>query len=886
MPVLKKALVVAISSTLLHGCLSFELGDDENDSNDSSTAAATKSFSGKVADGYLTGARVCLDLNSNKVCDPDEPVTISQAGGEFSLEGVTQAQLDSSPLLVEIIVGETIDEDKPDTPIEKKYTLTAPAGYEFISPLTTMVQNEIEENDLSPEDAEGAIQAKLGTQLNLQDDYVAGAHDGTENADEFKRLHKVAQVTVVVLQENIELVEEVLGGNEVSFEDLVAIIVKEVVTSLDTITEQVDTAIETEAGGGDAFDPSVLAQSEELDVAEVDTTTIREEIVERETARKAAAANIAQVLESGQGIHFFDADREFDFDSQKEVVEYYYGTVMKDAASALVSISETFYQPLTSLWQSEMNDVPTTEGAGQGEGESHHDGRICLLSNGTVNCIADDEESISIVGDSVIVEMGGVEATRQEITGFSVDLSGKNILTFMEHEYYRVMDPSAAFTAGTTGYQLSFKRPNALYAVFDQNVESVSQCWDGHIQEHANGAWTPTDTLCNNVFIRTGDGQHDTDGLAAINLTDLTTDTAAIDPMDASDIKGVAVGGRDGFEIIAEFVTGGTVNYYLFKHPYHDSAMNDGMTNDTQNQDPHTQQPPIVQEESLLETMAEGPIDEQPTLNESMDQPMLEVVVSAQWKQTTVAGQTIIEYGIPALLAEMGNVHNEERSRFFVAYQGAVRQGGIQPIGEESDKQWVFDDAGRDQIKAAFDYSLSTPLDPCTLGDMDFDEGNLEQRPGASYEQFKEIATTECNAITFAAADLEGKTLLTDFGFLSFHSGGTGTFLGEVGHEDKAVLDFSWVINADGFLVVNAQKTFEQPMISGDVATGEMETQDPSTLAELEHVTVTDFLRLTLAKIDENARQISIKSFDQQALSATELETVNGAIQGKVWGLK
>ena len=908
MPALNKALVVALSSTLLHGCFSLDFGDDDDDPI-TTPPEETTSFSGKVADGYLTGAKVCLDLNSNKICDPGEPSTISTAGGEFSLDDVTAAQLASAPLLVEIIVGETVDEDKPNTPIEKKYTLTAPAGYEFISPLTTMVQSEIEENNVSPEEAAGTVQAKLGTTLDLEADYVEGAADGTDNAEEFERLHKVAQVTVIVLQENIELVEEVLGDAEVSFEDLVAIIVQEVVASLDTIAEQVNTAIETEEGGGDAFDPTVLADSEELDVVDVDTTTIEEEIEERETERETAAANIAQVLESGEGIHFFESDHSYDSSIQQDVIEFSYGTVMKDAASSLVTISKTIFNPLTSLW--ELSEEPANEAGGEGEDtaageqEGDHDGRICLLSNGSVSCISDDDETISISGDAVIVEIGGVEATRQEITGISVDLTGKNILTFMDDDFFRAMDPMASFAAGATGYKLSFKRPNAMYAIFDQNVTSVDQCWDGNIQVNENGAWNPTDTLCNNVFLRTGDGEHDTDGLPAIALADLTTPTAAVEPMDVSDIKGVSVGGHNGVEIIAEFVAGGTLNYYLFKHEYHegDGTSGDGSTGT--GEAPNTEQPPMEEmppvEENKLQALEEGPDGEQPPMEDPNmgdptdgtaggQQPMLEVMVSAQWVQTTVAGQTIIEYGIPPLLAEIGDVRDNERLRFFVAYEGAVRQGGIQPVGEEGDNEWVFNDAGRDQIKAAFDFSLATPLEPCMAGDVDMDEDNLAERPGASYQQFKEVADTDCEATAFVAGDVSDNTLVTDFGFLTFLPEGNGTFLGEVGNDDKAVLDFTWVINADGFIVVNAQTSFEVPVIpdgvEGDLEDINFEELDPSVLANLEFETVTAFLRLTLAKVEVNARQISIKSFNQEATSAADLETANGAIFGEVWGIK
>jgi hypothetical protein len=41
---------------------------------------------GVVLDGYLVGAKVCLDLNTNWVCDSGEPSAISSAGGQFTLD--------------------------------------------------------------------------------------------------------------------------------------------------------------------------------------------------------------------------------------------------------------------------------------------------------------------------------------------------------------------------------------------------------------------------------------------------------------------------------------------------------------------------------------------------------------------------------------------------------------------------------------------------------------------------------------------------------------------------------------------------------------------------------------------------------------------------------
>ncbi|WP_157673108.1 hypothetical protein [Curvibacter sp. AEP1-3] len=45
----------------------------------------TSQLSGVVLDGYLVGAKVCLDLNANWVCDSGEPSAITGAGGRYTL---------------------------------------------------------------------------------------------------------------------------------------------------------------------------------------------------------------------------------------------------------------------------------------------------------------------------------------------------------------------------------------------------------------------------------------------------------------------------------------------------------------------------------------------------------------------------------------------------------------------------------------------------------------------------------------------------------------------------------------------------------------------------------------------------------------------------------
>ena len=70
------ALLAAILAAT--GCSS---NSDSRDDDSGSSTTGTE-FSGKVADGYLAGARVCLDLNNNNACDDGEAgVCLDAAAG-------------------------------------------------------------------------------------------------------------------------------------------------------------------------------------------------------------------------------------------------------------------------------------------------------------------------------------------------------------------------------------------------------------------------------------------------------------------------------------------------------------------------------------------------------------------------------------------------------------------------------------------------------------------------------------------------------------------------------------------------------------------------------------------------------------------------------------
>ena len=746
------------------GCSSSSGNSDDSDNSDDS---GNVSLEGKAADGYLAGARVCLDLNNNASCDDGEPTTTTSAGGGYTLEGVTQEQIANSPIVVEIIVGETIDEDNPGETIDKTYTLTAPAGSAFVSPLTTMVQNEIKENGLSPDEAKASIQARLGTDLDPTEDYVAGSDDGT-SGEEFQRLHKVAQVTRAVMQKNIELVNTVVDETGVSQEDLTALIVEQVLEALDDIQQAIETA-------GDGFDADGLAGSDDLQSTRLNPSKVEEQLEERRDRRAATAANLAALLTDGDGLNFFEAFEE------EGALMFGYGNVQADG-EGVISITQYGYDTQGDSWIA-MSD----------EGNQQQD---CLLGNGEWRCFAQDNESVSTDGNNVRILRGGLSFAEEIISGEQINLENKRIGAYLEHEYQAVIDPAATFDDTALGYLLTFTRSQDTYELYKDDVESVGDCWDGEVIE--GNTWSPTDTWCNNVFVHTGDGNHETDGDAATSLSQLVSSAAASNPQYRADLGGIDLYGDDNQHVV-ELVSGGTANLYRIER----SSMGES--------------------ENLI---AAG---------------------STNWRLSTVETKEVLIIDLPADIA-LRSDYDRGAKPLLAVVDGYVRAGEMMPAGGRSDKQWVFNGSAREQIKTAFDYTLLDELTACDIADNE----------DSSFADF-DTAATDCSAVSFTSGDVAGKSFFFGDGAFSFTQDGNGLYQGEINDGDFVSLGFTWTINDVGYLILNTQHTDDG---------------------------VTQYLRMNLAKVELNARQISVVSFGQDTEDSNALDSATGEVNGEVWDVR
>lgn len=132
---------------------------------------STTTLSGTVADGYLVGAKVCVDKNYNDVCDANEPTTITDSSGHYSFT-LTEMAPAELPLIVEANAS-TIDLDT-NQPISQEWHFKAMPGSTFISPLSTLVVNEMELNaTLTVTQAMNNLQTELGLDVNASVDYIA-----------------------------------------------------------------------------------------------------------------------------------------------------------------------------------------------------------------------------------------------------------------------------------------------------------------------------------------------------------------------------------------------------------------------------------------------------------------------------------------------------------------------------------------------------------------------------------------------------------------------------------------------------------------------------------------------------------------------------------------
>lgn len=202
---MKKYIIVVsiVSLALINGC------------GGGSSSSPSVNVSGKVADGYLRGAEVFLDMNNNYQWDAGEPKTTSGVGGVYSMM-VPASDVAKYPVMVRVVAGTTIDEDNLNTMIANGYVMSAPAGVAgFVSPMSTLIREKMVANPgMNLNDAMTQLrnQMNLSSDIDMMGDYVAGSLSGT-NLGQYQAMHANAKKMADLMAGQAALVMNGSGVN-------------------------------------------------------------------------------------------------------------------------------------------------------------------------------------------------------------------------------------------------------------------------------------------------------------------------------------------------------------------------------------------------------------------------------------------------------------------------------------------------------------------------------------------------------------------------------------------------------------------------------------------------------------------------------------------------
>ncbi|MFT4100864.1 MAG: hypothetical protein QM674_07470 [Burkholderiaceae bacterium] len=169
-----------------------------------------------VIDGPIKNAVVCLDVNLNGGCDADEPSGGTGDDGKVALQ-VPDADVGKYPI-VAVVGTDAVDRDHG--PVTQPFTMRAPASRTaVVSPLTTLVQAQIDAAGVGVDEAASLVQSQLGLSQSVFSDFTATNDAASTQAGNTARL-----LVVVTQQHNAALQAAVgttdSGGSTITQADL------------------------------------------------------------------------------------------------------------------------------------------------------------------------------------------------------------------------------------------------------------------------------------------------------------------------------------------------------------------------------------------------------------------------------------------------------------------------------------------------------------------------------------------------------------------------------------------------------------------------------------------------------------------------------------------
>lgn len=163
---------------------------------------STVAVSGVVADGPLSGATVCYDLDDNGACDSGEPSSITDTDGKYKFDVDTAVA--GKHAVIASVPATAVDKDT-GKPVGSAFTLKSPpsgsatAQDVFVSPLTTLVVEVAAAEGSTSAEALAKVQKQLGLAASPLTNFVAS---GDADAAKLARTVNTVILTVAKLADD------------------------------------------------------------------------------------------------------------------------------------------------------------------------------------------------------------------------------------------------------------------------------------------------------------------------------------------------------------------------------------------------------------------------------------------------------------------------------------------------------------------------------------------------------------------------------------------------------------------------------------------------------------------------------------------------------------
>ncbi|MFK7994420.1 MAG: hypothetical protein AB8B87_09805 [Granulosicoccus sp.] len=468
-------------------------------------------ISGRVADGYIQGATVCVDLNNSDSCDDNEPSALTGPGGSYDLE--IPAGAEDKPIVADI-PAEAIDEDTGEA-IGKSLVFIAPADEpEFISPITTLVHQELQSDPtLNIKDAEIAVKALLGVgeqDVSLFTDYVAGGRDDNvegdaERQNNFRYLHDTARVVTSMMKDIESEVEsaaqsngiDVLGNTDTQrairdivrreVRELLPAIARQVADLVGAVAEESDSAEPNASADVDTeFDPDKIALALRPDDVRKDVQERIDAVVDR---IEPVAADLKQALTDGVYWMEFDcyyeepvdypvdaeplpvpATFEDDVDMEEEVrfegdmmpnCAPFYGKVQLNAAGDEVTSKGYGFDVESGSWVEEFDEEDTHSEFVLIDGQWQELASSDSGPEGKVEFMAD--------GSAIITSAEGTMQLKAVTQGLDAVEVKKHVLSeAVDPAWLDLVESSDIFSADSLAHMISVKQTLHPYVLFNE----------------------------------------------------------------------------------------------------------------------------------------------------------------------------------------------------------------------------------------------------------------------------------------------------------------------------------------------------------------------------------------------------------------------------------